>query len=287
MGEDPDDPVTNWLGEPFQMHKFSLNEVHAGNPLHMLLVIFCVGFVIVNRKSFDKQNRRILYLFIAGLVLSYLLFSGALRWHMWMSRLQLPLFVLAAAVCGLVLDRWKARTWRTLVCLLIFGMGLAAAASNRTRSLIPWSQVDDIYHPRAVLYFNDTHEQLPPTYISAAESVLASGCGDIAIDTYSSESVIRHLPRSFFLYPLFPLMKVDGIHRKVWYTGVHNATSRYQNSNTRRAPCVVVCIDCAQVPEKWNEYRDIGGHASVFDYVVVFGAAGPIANNGSIPPGVK
>jgi hypothetical protein len=41
-------------------------------------------------------------------------------------------------------------------------------------------------------------------------------------------------------------------------------------------------MDCANVPEKWAEYQDIGGRASVFDYIVVFSEAGAIANFGRV-----
>jgi hypothetical protein len=59
---------------------------------------------------------------------------------------------------------------------------------------------------------------------------------------------------------------------------VTNSTSRYSEQERHPMPCAVICLDCASVPAKWDEYRIVGGRASVFDYIVVFSAAGQVPN---------
>jgi hypothetical protein len=78
-----------------------------------------------------------------------------------------------------------------------------------------------------------------------------------------------------FVYPLLAQIHADGRTRSVWYTGVQNDTVRYASAQT---PCAVICLECARVPKKWEEYRKIGGRASVFDYIVVFSDKGSFPN---------
>ena len=101
-----------------------------------------------------------------------------------------------------------------------------------------WSLVDDIYHPRSVLYFTDTHETVAPLYIAAADAVNRLGCGDIGMDSYASPVDAGHDPRSFFVYPLLAMIHADGVNRRVWYSGVHNLTSRYLDAESHGPPPV-------------------------------------------------
>jgi hypothetical protein len=57
---------------------------------------------------------------------------------------------------------------------------------------------------------------------------------------------------------------------------VQNDTIRYASTQT---PCAVICPECARVPKKWEEYRKVGGRASVFDYIVVFADEGALVNS--------
>jgi hypothetical protein len=79
-----------------------------------------------------------------------------------------------------------------------------------------------------------------------------------------------------FVYPLLAQIHADGETRMVWYTGVQNDTIRYAKT---QKPCAVICLECARVPKKWEEYRTIGGRASVFDYIVVFADKGTMLNS--------
>jgi hypothetical protein len=92
------------------------------------------------------------------------------------------------------------------------------------------------------------------------------------------DAAVKHSPKSLFVYPILAMIHADGKTRSVWYTGVNNLTARYANQAPHPAPCAVICLECAKVPAKWAEYRDVGGRASVFDYIVVFSSAGTIPN---------
>jgi hypothetical protein len=278
IGADPDDPKMIWKnGGPFRINRTSLSEINAGNPLHFLLLSIAIALAM--RKDGRGTGRKDLW-YALGIVAAFFLFSTLIIWQVWSSRYELPLFVLGAALTGSILEQRFARKVGTTIGFLLLVSALPFALLNHHRSLVRWSHGNDVYHPRSVLYFNDLHETLAPTYIAVADAVNKLNCGSIAFDSYINRSDLGEDPRSFFVYPLMELTHADGLTRSVWYSGVNNLTSRYSERDRHPAPCAVICLDCARVPAKWDEYRSVGGRASVFDYIVVFSAAGQSPNEG-------
>jgi hypothetical protein len=209
-------------------------------------------------------------------------FSALIQWQVWSSRHELPLFELGAALTGLVLDQRFPRWAGTATGVLLLVFASPFALTNHHRSLVRWSHGDDVYQSRSVLYFTDMHEALAPTFIAVADAVNKLDCANIAFDSYVAPSDAGHDARSFFIYPLMAMTHADSLTRNVWYSGVLNLTSRYLEEERHPAPCAVICLDCASVSAKWDEYRSVGGRASVFDYIVVFSAAGQTPNGGSV-----
>jgi 4-amino-4-deoxy-L-arabinose transferase-like glycosyltransferase len=283
IGADPDDPHALWGGYKFEMHKSSLSEIHAANPLHLVLLLIAFGFVLWNWK---RDKRDALFWYALGLVAAFLFFCASLRWNMWMTRQQLPWFVLASPLIGLLLERYWSPKVQVAVAVVLLAFGCVFAVANRTRSLVPSKRLASVYQPRAVQYFSDQHETVADTYIAAAEAINRMNCANIAIDCYvGSPTHPHHSPNSFFVYPLMALIHADGRTRTVWYTGVHNSTTQYSHHQT--PPGAVVCMGGAEVPEKWAEYRAIGGRASVFGDIVIFSAWGAIPNSGPGFSGVR
>jgi hypothetical protein len=280
LGVSPDDPNYIFLADPFHSNHFSLHEIHAGNPVQFALLLLALGCVVW--KTLHIENRQTFW-YGAGLVSAFLLFCVLLRWTEWTSRYHLPIFVLGSALIGLVLEQILSRRIASMVGFALLVLAIPFAIANRTRSLIPWARVDDIYHPRSVLYFSDSHEKLAPANIAAAQAINEMQCDRIAVDANIQGSEIGWTPRSMYVYPLFAMIHADGRSRRVWYTGVQNETIRY--SHRRDDPCAVICLDCAKSPDKWEEYRKVGGRLSVFDYIVVFSARGTISNSDPITGG--
>jgi hypothetical protein len=275
-GSDPDDPQQSWIGKPFHLNHFTSNESIEGNPFHLVLLL--VAIVAVFYSGREGIRRRWAVWYAAGIVLSYILFCALLRWQQWSSRFQLTLFVLGAALIGLLLEKYVPRNWATLLCLLLLFPAIFLSLTNRSRSLIPWSRVVDVYQPRPILYFSDYHEAVAPTYIAAASFVNHTDCRNVAIDSFTPDPEVKSGPDSFFVYPLLALIHADGSTRRVWYSGVNNLSSKYEKDLRHPAPCAVVCLDCLEVPEKWKEYANVGGRASVFGNLVVFSREGALPN---------
>ncbi len=271
IGDNPDDPEAIWLGTPFEMNHFSLHEIHAGDPLQFLLFIACVALLFVLHGK-NEQKRKLLF-YVAGILSAFLMISALLRWQIWSSRYHLPLFVLGAAFCGVVLERAIPRKAGILIAAILLLYAIPFVFLNRTRALLPWSRVTDVYHPRQDLYFTDFHEEIAKANIAAAGVIERLKCNNIGLDSYVSDPQFGHSPMSLYVYPILALIH-GGIERNVWYTGVNNISTRYEAGQSHSKPCAVICLECAKVPEKWREYKSVGGRASVFDYIVVFSSEG-------------
>jgi hypothetical protein len=271
LGVRPDDPNQTWIGLPFHMNHFSSNEIISGNPVHLILLLTSVGLLLWKPK--EGIRRRWALLYATGVVASFVLFCALLRWQMWSSRYHLPLFVLGAALIGLALERYSPRPLANTIATILLLVAVFFALTNRSRSLIPWSRVDDVYRSRAEQYFTNEHESIAPVNIAAAQFVSQLACRNLAIDSYVVDPEIKNSPDSFFIYPLLALIRADGRSRSVSYTGVGNLSTRYQNQQAHPSPCAVICLDCTDHPEKWSEYKDVG-NASVFGNIVIFGRAG-------------
>jgi hypothetical protein len=280
LGVSPDDPNYIFMADPFHSNHFSLHEIHAGNPIQLALLLLALGFV--GWKALHIENRQHFW-YGAGLVSAFILFCVLVRWTEWTSRYHLPIFVLGSALIGVAFEQLFSRRTATVVGFALLALAMPFAIANRTRSLIPWVRVNDVYHPRSVLYFADSHETLASANIAAAQAINQMHCDRIAIDTNIQGSEVGWTPRSMYVYPLFAMIHADGSSRRVWYTAVQNQTIRYSHQGD--SPCAVICLDCAKSPGKWEEYRKVGGRSSVFDYIVVFSAEGAISNSGPISGG--
>ena len=223
----------------------------------MILLLVSIGLVLWKAHEGVQPNSR---WYALGLVMAFVLFCGLLRWQVSISRHHMPILVLGSALSGLVLERYFSSRIASIVAMVVLGMALLFAVVNKTRSLVPWSRVDDVYHPRAVLYFIDHQEALAPTFIGVADAVNRLNCDDIAIDDYVPQpaSQLAFSPKSFYVYPIFPLIHADGWTRTVWYSGVHNRTIRYAESARHHHPCAVICMDCANVPRNGPHIRILG-----------------------------
>jgi hypothetical protein len=276
LGVNPDDPNAVWLGVRFEVHGFSLHEIHAGNPLQLFL--FAASALIVYWHWTDKSLSKARW-YVAGLIAAFVFFCAMIQWQTWAARYHLPLFVLGAAAIGLVLERCVPRRVAMIAGIAMIVYAVPFAVMNRTHSLVPWHRVDDVYQPRAVLYFSDQHEAMAANYAAVAEAVDKTQCRNVAIDSYLEDPQVKLSPQSLFVYPLLALLHADGVTRTVWYTGIQNLTSKYSAQVPHPAPCAVVCLECAKVPSKWAEYQTVGGRATVFYQDVVFSSQGALPNH--------
>jgi hypothetical protein len=133
---------------------------------------------------------------------------------------------------------------------------------------------ESAYRPRPVMYFAYDLDRYAPSYIAAADTINKTKCASVGIDSYTelSDAEIKDGPDSLITYPLFALIHADGQKRRAFFSGVQNLTARFAEQQPHAPACAVICLDCARVPAKTEEYGSLPNR-SVFDGIVVFTAA--------------
>jgi hypothetical protein len=239
LGIDPNDRRTTWQDGQFGPPVNANHETNGNNRWHLLL--FAVsGVALVFWRKWDW-----LWLF-GGIVAGYLLFCGYLKWQPYMNRMLLPLFVMAAVVSGLVLDK-LAWTWlQVLVCLFLL---------NNTRPYLLENWIRPLKGPRSILkiaradgYFADmTFFGNKSEYIEAVRQTLQSGCERVGIDdkTFPLE------------YPYEALLRAANPRIRFEHVGVTNASARYRQGGEPDV-CVVLCLSCGDGPEQRAKFKGVG-----------------------------
>jgi hypothetical protein len=272
IGVDPDDPDQILWGNRFMVNQLSFNEVVAGNPLHLILLMAALLIIFARLKQ--TANRDLVW-YSGGLVMAFTAFCAVLKWQRWSSRYYLAFFVLGGVIIAMVLVRHAPRKVGTAIAILLLGSGLLNASLNRFRSLLPVGRGQTAYGPRATMYFTYHNEYLGPSYIAAAAAVNKTDCASVGIDSYTplSDLEIKHDPTSFFTYPILALIHADGRTRTAWFSSVHNLTARYAAQQPHPPACAIICLGCAKAPNKWQEYGSFPNHL-IFEDAIVFTTAG-------------
>jgi hypothetical protein len=129
FGLDDSDPATTYPGWRFVIARPALTDEAAPNPLHLIVAL--AAAIEILRRLRGKPRR-----YIISLMISAGLFSLMIKWQPWASRLQLPMFVLAAPIVGLVSSRIWHPVFGTLITALLVFWGFYVAIDNGTRPLI-------------------------------------------------------------------------------------------------------------------------------------------------------
>ena len=238
------------------------NEVLSEAPFHLLLFLLAGSLVFINYRRFANPLRW----FALGLLGAFVLFCALLRWAPWSTRLQLPVFVLGAALSAVilvaVLPKWAINAIGGFLLLL----SLLLAAANETRPLVTRHGLDGsiLTTPRDETYFFDSRPDLTASFIAAAQAARASSCRDIGIDA----DLLR------FDYPIMAMMTEDGIARKIRYVGVENSSIRYAEQSAPPV-CTVICLGCLNSAKQIAEYSSQFPNSQAFGNVVVFSQAKP------------
>lgn len=132
LGGDVDAPDTTFPATRFGLSRSVLDENLAPNPLHLLLVALAIGGAL---RALARGRAGAPLLYVAAVVVGGLLFCLLLRWQPWITRLQLPFFVLMAPAVGWLLSaglpRARPLAWGAVLTLA----ALPWLVANQVR---PW-----------------------------------------------------------------------------------------------------------------------------------------------------
>ncbi|HVA69266.1 MAG TPA: glycosyltransferase family 39 protein [Candidatus Binataceae bacterium] len=275
LGQNPDDPRSIKLPHflRFMTNPLTAREDMAGAPLDLALMALTLALIVLYWRETGREIRW----YTAGVIAAFILFCALLRWERWAVRYVMPVLVLEAAVAATVIERRFPRG-ATAAAFAMLIAALPFALLNQLRPLIsvrpmgqwlatPWAPGSILTRPRADLYFADNRENLRTPYLAAAAALRGRTCRDIGLDTSFED----------YDYLLTAFLNINGSGTRLRYSGVYNLTAPYARAGAA-PPCAVVCFACAGVRAKWDQYRAVGGRASVFGDLVIFDVDGTIAN---------
>ena len=234
-GLDPSDPRITYSGQKFFV-KYTRDEHDAPNPIHLLLSAIAIAGAFY---AFRNNSRAGIY--ASCILAGFFLFCFELKWQPWITRLQLPLFVIAAPSLGLLLDRISQKHLSCVVIALLFAQSFIYLLFGFPRSL---EGPHSVFHTsRADQYFSKRPEMARP-YEQAARaitrfhpSVVALVCGG-----ESWEYALRaQLPAG----------------TGIVHVGVENQSRACPSFAAKPQPQFLVQLDDAPVPGDYAAYRII------------------------------
>lgn len=229
MGLDPYDPRTSWNTPKGSAFVNAAAENCCPMPMHLgltLISAFFISFFFRSRYAFSYHA------LLCCVLVGAFLFCFVLKWQVWHSRLQLPLFIVATPFCAAFLDReWSAiRRWTLL--LVVFLLAMPHVFSNPYR---PAFGVDSIFTASA----DEQRFRVRPPYKEPYEE-----CFRILHDT--GARTVGVIADDSNEYPLFdPFFDGTIPPYIIHHVNVEGIYARFQKDIT---PDAVVCFDMAPQP---------------------------------------
>jgi 4-amino-4-deoxy-L-arabinose transferase-like glycosyltransferase len=229
LGLDINDRRATWPGAYFVVQKLYFSENYDGNPLHFIMIVFSLVFIV----SYPRLRRVSPVILTYNLLLAsgFLFFCFYLKWQPWNSRLHLPLFVLWSPAVGLVLSEMKLRRFADLTVVFLLMASIPWVFNNDIRPLTGENPI--LTAGRSDIYFNTfTEPKLKDAYKQTANLIAAGDCKDIGL-VLEGNSVE---------YPFWVLLNA-GDNKKFRIEHI-NVTGRSNNlSMNRFSPCASVSIN--------------------------------------------
>ena len=236
FGLDPNDPATTWRPQifPFQIPRAPGDEATAGNPVQLLLGL---GALLTGLRLGLWRKNRLGGVYALAIVLGFVLLSALFRWRPFGSHWQLPLFVLAAPVVGVVLQGHVRLT--------------AVAAAAMISWSLPYlllSNGHPLLAPRGVLtagaveqtFRFDHGARTRDTVLAAAEQVRNRQCDQVGV----------LLPSYGVEYPFWVLLKSPDWAGRIEHVGVANVSARLAERWPPFRPCAVIAMAALSPPER-------------------------------------
>jgi len=228
MGLDIDDNETTLPGTKFSISS-SRHEDAAGNPLHLLLIIFSI-FAICFSKNMRHQHNVLPYL--SALVIAFICFSFYLRWQPWQNRLLLPLIILWSPLIALVIAKIKSTWVANTILISLVCMALPFLLLNKSRPLITVENTESILETDRISQYFNNRPNLMQQYYELALYLKLINCSNIALQTGENA----------WEYPLWVLLQKEFDQNiRIEHVKVDNMSDKIPLNNF--IYCYVVPID--------------------------------------------
>jgi len=224
MGVNCDDPHTTY-GGVFKVNKLTRDENQTSAGIHgLLIVIFLVVALFFRERTLDI--RRLAWVLISMAVI----FCLAVKWQPWLSRLQLPFFVLASAGVGVLLGRVRFSLLTVMIVSVLVIFSIPYIINSYPRHLAGKKNV--FSRTREEQYFSMAQARYV-NYANVADRLAASGCQDIGLVTGGDD----------WEYPIWPLLKSRGLSKmRLEHIEVKGALAQIPYPLGKFHPCARVVV---------------------------------------------
>jgi hypothetical protein len=230
LGIDVNDPSTTWRWSVFAPPINANHEANAPNTWHLVILLAIACALLVQTLRCREREPS---LYALALLFAFAAFCACLKWQPFLSRLLLPLFVLAAPLTGMIGELGRKRLIPLAFALFLLSNARLSLLENWVRPLKGPKSV--LHTPREAQYFADMGQwNNRATYQKAVDLLAYSNCHTVGID-------ITNLTLE---YPLQALLRDRKPAVTFLHAGVQNVSSRYAPPVAAPA-CAVACLDCA------------------------------------------
>jgi len=235
IGANPDDPATTWTWSEYAPPVNANHETNAPNRWELL--IFAASLAAL---PFRREWRPMLAYMLA-LVAGFALFCFYLKWQPFMARMFLPLFALASAVAGVLIEKIRPAAIPVLLCVFLLNNARPALFENWVRPLKGERSV--LKTSRDLNYFSDMGQWgNRGSYLDAVNAAAGLDCPLIGIDINNFQ----------LEYPFEALLRERKPGVRFVHSGVRGPAAKYARDES---PCAMLCLDCAGDADRAALYR--------------------------------
>ncbi|HEY8563645.1 MAG TPA: glycosyltransferase family 39 protein [Pyrinomonadaceae bacterium] len=246
FGDELKNPASTWSANVFRV-TYSTHEDLTGNLIHTLLLTLLLPLVFF----FRNEEKSLIRAAAFSVFFGFVLFSLLLKWQIYGSRLQIPLFFLGCALSAACLARFLPRTI-TPVLVIAFIFSLPPLFLAEPRGVL----TDDFRFgltdgTRREKFFRNSGD---------SEALFTEAADFVKEQKSAPEAVGLMLNVNDLEYPLWFLLKDDFRQKPlIYHVGVENASSKLVGS--RPLPEFIIStrneniVEGVEYREVWNKKR--------------------------------
>lgn len=213
LGDEVKNPDSTWSDNQFFI-VYSAHEDRVGNFVHLWLITFALLGVFLVR---NKTGTKYVYGLAFSVAFGFLLFSILLKWQIWGSRLQMPLFMLGSILAAVMVARFVPRVMVWLA-VLVFLFSLPFVYYSDPRRIWEADGSFALNKPRRQQYFKNLPD-VEPLFVEATDFIKNQPA--------APEEIGLHIDFNDYEYPVWFLFKKD-FSRKPFlrHVGITNKSAK-------------------------------------------------------------